>query len=287
MIKIKKVLVTDYISRTKIPCCDYAINPYIGCPHKCMYCYAEFMKQFTNHNEHWGDFLDVKVCQNPFNIKKLIGKSVIIGTVTDAYNRYEEEYQITRKLLESLIGVNTEISILTKSELVIRDIDLFKNMINIEITFSMNTLDDIFRKDTEPCTSKIIERIEALKILNKNGIKTSVFLSPMFPGITDFKLILKSLKDYCQSFWFENLKLYPHCASRILKYIHLKFPHLKNLYYDIYIAKNTDYWDYKQKEIVSFCQENSIDHMIYFYLYKTKKNTLTKNTEKPIQLSLY
>jgi DNA repair photolyase len=186
-----------------------------------------------------------------------------------------------------LTGVNTEISILTKSDLVIRDIDLFKKMVNIEIAFSINTLNDIFRKDTEPFVSKVAERIEALKILNKNGIKTHVFLSPMFPGITDFKLILNSLKDYCQSFWFENLKLYPHCTSRILKYIDVKFPYLKNLYYDIYIAKNADYWNYKKKEIVSFCQENKIEYMIYFYLYKTKENALTKNTQKPIQLSFY
>jgi DNA repair photolyase len=62
-------------------------------------------------------------------------------------------------------------------------------MINIEIPFSINTPDDIFRKDPESFTSKVTERIETLKILNKNGVKTSVFLLPMFPGITDFKLI--------------------------------------------------------------------------------------------------
>lgn len=182
MIKIKKVLTNNYISKTKIPDADYVINPYIGCPHKCIYCYAEFMKKFTNHTETWGggDFLDVKICPQLLNVKKLIGKRVVIGTVTDAYNKYEEKYRITRKILESLLYVNSEISILTKSNLVTRDVDLFKKMTKVEITFSMNTLDDNFRKDTEPFASSISERIEALKILVKNGIKTSIFLSPMF-----------------------------------------------------------------------------------------------------------
>ncbi|WP_373470419.1 hypothetical protein [Candidatus Endomicrobiellum cubanum] len=65
MIKIKKVLTTNYITNTKIPDSDYVINPYVGCPHKCLYCYAEFMKKFTNHNEPWGDFLDVKISSKP------------------------------------------------------------------------------------------------------------------------------------------------------------------------------------------------------------------------------
>jgi DNA repair photolyase len=288
MIKIKKVLTNNYISKTKIPDADYVINPYIGCPHKCIYCYAEFMKTFTNHTEPWGDFLDVKICSQPLNVKKLIGKRVVIGTVTDAYNKYEEKYHITRKILDSLLYVNSEISILTKSNLVTRDIDLFKKMTNVEITFSMNTLDDNFRKDMEPFAASINERIEALKILIKNGIKTSIFLSPMFPGITDFKAIIRTLKKYSQSFWFENLNLYPPCKNKILKYVDIKYPQLKDLYYDIYIAKNMSYWEWLEREIVRYCQEHAIKHSIFFYHSKIKKKSISKkHTQKSMQLGFY
>jgi hypothetical protein len=95
-------------------------------------------------------------------------------------------------------------------------------MKNIEITFPLNTLDDMFRKDMEPFASSVSERIEALKLLSKNGIKTSVFLSPIFPEITDFKTIIKTLKNYSKSFWFENLNLYPYCVNKILKYIDIQ-----------------------------------------------------------------
>jgi DNA repair photolyase len=278
--KNQKILTNDYISKTKIPDSGYVINPYVGCPHKCMYCYAEFMRRLTNHNEPWGDFLDVKINPKPLNVNRLIGKCVSIGTVTDAYNKYEAKYNITKKILESLVNVDTEISILTKSNLVIRDIDLFKKMKNTEITFSLNTLDDMFRKDMEPFASSVSERIETLKLLSKNGIKTSVFLSPMFPGITDFKPIIKTLKNYSKSFWFKNLDLYPHCVNKILKYIDIKYPKLKNLYYEIYKVKNMTYWENMEKEIVKFCKENKIEYTIYFYHNKIKKKNLPKKVLK-------
>ncbi|MDR2396113.1 MAG: radical SAM protein [Endomicrobium sp.] len=164
--------------------------------------------------------------------------------MTDAYNNL-----VTRKILESLVGIDTEIFILTKSNPVIRDIDLFKKMNNITITFSINTLDDTFRKHMEPFASSIDDRIKALKILNKNRIRTSVFLSPMFPEITNFKTIIKSLKNYSHEFWFENLNLYPYRITRILKYIDYKYSYLRDLYYEIYIAKDTSYWEQLEKEI--------------------------------------
>ncbi|MDR1418730.1 MAG: radical SAM protein [Endomicrobium sp.] len=110
----------------------------------------------------------------------------------------KNKYLITRKILESLVGIDTEITILTKSDLVIRDIDLFKKMKNITIAFSINTIDDTFRKHMEPFTSSIDKRIQALRILSKNKINTSVFYHHYFLEITDFKAIINSLKDYSQ-----------------------------------------------------------------------------------------
>lgn len=60
---IKEIKVNDYLTKSKLPASDYVINPYVGCPHGCKYCYASFMKRFTGHNEEWGDFLDIKICE--------------------------------------------------------------------------------------------------------------------------------------------------------------------------------------------------------------------------------
>ncbi len=95
--KINHITVNDYLTKSKLPESDYVINPYVGCPHACAYCYACFMKRFTNHNEDWGSFLDVKECEKPISLSRIKGKSVFLSSVTDCYNPYEEEFRITRK----------------------------------------------------------------------------------------------------------------------------------------------------------------------------------------------
>lgn len=98
----KIIQVNDYVTKSNLPASDFVINPYIGCPHGCKYCYACFMKRFTGHNEPWGTFIDIKQCAKQINKAKLSGKSVFLSSVTDCYNPFEEKYCITRKILEQL-----------------------------------------------------------------------------------------------------------------------------------------------------------------------------------------
>lgn len=98
----KEVSVKDLITKSNLPASDYVINPYVGCPHGCRYCYACFMKRFTKHNEKWGSFIDIKRCDKAISKKKLQCKSVFLSSVTDCYNPYEEKYGSTRKILEQL-----------------------------------------------------------------------------------------------------------------------------------------------------------------------------------------
>jgi DNA repair photolyase len=105
------------------------------------------------------------------------------------------------------VNTRTCIDILTKSDLVLRDIDLFKQIPNIQICFSLNTLDDTVREKLEPCASSVEKCVSAAKKLHEAGIRTAVFLSPMFPGITDFRAIIAECKSFTGTFWFENLYL--------------------------------------------------------------------------------
>ena len=111
---IKEINVKDYLTKSNLPSSDYVINPYIGCPHGCKYCYASFMKRFTGHTEDWGDFIDIKICNKPIDLKKIDNKNVFLSSVTDCYNKYEEEYRITRNILEQLVDSNCNLSISTK-----------------------------------------------------------------------------------------------------------------------------------------------------------------------------
>ena len=120
---VKDIHVKDVITKSNLPVCDYSVNPYIGCEHACKYCYACFMKHFTNHAEDWGDFIDVKYWQPIKNPQKYAGKELFIGSVTDPYQPVEEQYRRTRALLEELQGSGALLSIATKSDLILRDLD--------------------------------------------------------------------------------------------------------------------------------------------------------------------
>jgi DNA repair photolyase len=263
MIKVSEIEVKNLISKSKIPSIDFAINPYVGCPHKCIYCYAEFMGKF--HKERWGSFLDVKICTKAIDTKKFKNNTILLSSVTDAYNPFEIKYAITKQVLKQFITSQAKIEILTKSSLVTRDIKILKQIPNINVGFSINTTDDSIRKQIEPYASSVQKRIDALKILHNEGINTWVFISPIFPKITDFKNIVKTCHIYANSFGFANLNLKNSYHARILNYIHIHHQKLLPLYQEIYIRNNKDYWQQTAHEIHSYCQEIGIDYSIHFH----------------------
>ncbi len=267
---VKELRVNDYVTPSKLPASDFVINPYIGCPHACKYCYASFMKRFTNHPEAWGEFLDVKRCDKKISPKKLTGKKVFLSSVTDCYNKYEEKYQITREILKQLVEIDCELTISTKSMLILRDMDLLRKMKNVEVAISINTLDENFKKDMDKASS-IEERIETLKVLHENHIKTVLFMSPIFPGITDFKSIIQKTKDFVDVYWFENLNLRASYKTYIMEYIKDNYPNYTDLYNEIYIQKNSSYWEVLSMEIDKFCRRENISFINFFYHEKIRK----------------
>lgn len=260
----KEITVKDLVTKSNLPASDYVINPYVGCPHACKYCYACFMKRFTNHSEEWGSFIDIKLCDKPISKKKLQGKSVFLSSVTDCYNQYEEKYGITRKVLEQLIEIDCELTISTKSRLILRDIDLLKQHKNLKVSVSINTLDEKFRSDMDNASS-ISERLGTLQTLHANGIYSVLFMSPIFPEITDFKAIVNHSKGYVDEYWFENLNLRGNYKQTILNYINNSYPQFTELYNGIYKNGNMEYWNELAIEIERYCNEYSIKHINYFY----------------------
>ena len=165
---IREIDVQSVMTKSSLPVGGYSVNPYVGCPHACRYCYASFMKRFTGHTEAWGTFLDVKKWKPITNPHKYDGQRIVIGSVTDGYNPFEEFYGRTRLLLEQLRGTNAEIMICTKSDLVLRDLDLLKQFPKVTVSWSVNTLDENFRADMDHAVS-IERRLAAMKQVYEAG----------------------------------------------------------------------------------------------------------------------
>lgn len=257
---IRKTEVKSVMTKSNLPVSDYSVNPYTGCEHACKYCYASFMKRFTNHPEPWGEFVDVKYWPELKNTKKYAGKEAFFGSVTDCYQPCEAEYKRTRALLEQLQGSGISISIATKSDLVLRDLDLIRTFPNARVSFSINTLDEAFRKEMDRGVS-IERRLNAMKKFYEAGIQTTCFISPIFPGITDVKAIIDEAKDYCNLVWLENLNLRGDYKARILSWIHDIHPELDPLYHDIYTKGSRDYWSALDQELRTYAAENGMDYL--------------------------
>ena len=253
------------ITKSNIPSIDYVINPYTGCQHGCIYCYAEFMIRFTNHKgDKWGQFLDIKTFDfNKIKPQKYNGKKILLSSVTDPYIPLEKKYQNTRKILENLVGTSAEIIILTKSKLVVRDIDLFKKFENVRVGISISTLNENFARIIERAASKPTERLEAIKKISEAGIKTYIFISPFFPEITDFKAIIQETVGYSHNFSFENLNFRPHNIPRIMKIIKEYHPNLLPKYKEI--RKDQSYWDIIEDKIRGYCDKKKLNYKIEFH----------------------
>jgi len=206
--KIKEIQAKNILSKSKVY--DWTINPYVGCQHGCIYCYAKFMKRFSGHKEDWGEFVDVKINApellnqeiNPHTksfgvgVKKKKKGRVWVSGVCDPYQPVEKKYELTKKCLEILQRNNWPVTIQTKSPLVLRDLELLKKFQKIEVGFTITTGDEEIRKIFEPRTAPINERIETLDKLHQEGIKTYAMIAPLLPKAESLVTKLKGKVDY-------------------------------------------------------------------------------------------
>ncbi|HWQ72244.1 MAG TPA: radical SAM protein [Desulfitobacteriaceae bacterium] len=196
----REISAKSALSKTGIPGYEYCLNPYIGCVHGCIYCYASFICRFTAHREKWGKFLDVKANLPEVLAKQLTGRrkkiegKVLLGTVTDAYQPAEARYKITRSVLKLLAEYQLlEVHILTKSALVQRDFSLLRQMRACEVGLTITTMDRNVSKVFEPGASSPQLRLAAARQLLKSGIPVWVFIAPLLPGLADTEEALSSL----------------------------------------------------------------------------------------------
>lgn len=269
--KIQTVPAKSILTKSRLPASDYVVNPYIGCSHGCQYCYASFMKRFTGHTEDWGAFVDVKQCPGVRFPRRLAGKTVLLSSVTDPYQPLERRYEATRNLLQLLAHTSCNLEILTKSSLVTRDIALFRQIAHIRIGISLNTLDDSFRKAMEPGASPVARRLETLRLLHEEGFSTYLFLSPIFPALTDLEQIVDQVWPFVDEICFENLNLRGEQTRRVLSYIAAHHPDILPLYQTIYRDRCGDYWRTVEARLSVLELQYPVKFTNYFYHQKIKK----------------
>ncbi len=263
---IQEIESKSILSKTGIPVADYVINPYVGCSHGCIYCYARFMKRFTNHPEKWGEFLDVKTNSPELVPKKgrYNGKNIFLSSVTDPYLPLEKKYGITRKIIQNLIPLNPFLNILTKSNLVLRDLDLIKQFEVSEVGFSFSTFNEKIRKELEPGTQPIKKRLKALKEIHNEGIRNYLFISPIMPFITDWESMVNQTNEYVDYYLFENLNITGTVWSSVKQWLETKHQDLLSEYREIYFRDNS-YWELVENQITEYCIAEKLENRIYFH----------------------
>ena len=212
MVLIGETRCKSALTRSGIDGVDYAINPYIGCAHGCVYCYAMFMTRWYHKGEKWGSFVDVKIGITDIltqEIKKKHRGIVLLSSVTDPYQPIERKTKLTRELLNILSDHDFQVEILTKSSLVTRDIDVIARIDMCEVGLTITMWDEDARRVFEPHASTISERLDALKSLKDNGIDTYAFLGPLLPFFSEknFEILINSIADNVNRVLVDRLNL--------------------------------------------------------------------------------
>jgi DNA repair photolyase len=208
------------------------------------------MKRYTGHREEWGKFVDAKInAPSLLQVeieKKRAGRVWISGTC-DPYQPLEKKYELTRKCLEILSKHSWPVTVQTKSPLVNRDIELLKEISNVEVGFTIPTADENIRRIFEPNAPRINERIETLEKLHSAGIKTFAMIAPLLPKAEDLIRELRGKVDYA---------LIDKMNYHYVDWVYRKFK--------LEYAMTSDFFDSKKKELANALEKERIPHQLIF-----------------------
>jgi DNA repair photolyase len=212
------------LSKSGISGVDYAVNPYTGCSHNCVYCYASFMKRFSGHLEPWGTFVDAKVNAPELlraQLRRAPAGKLMMSSVTDCYQPLEKKHELTRRCIEALLfRPDMELSILTKSSLVTRDIDLLKAVPQCSVGFTITSASDKVSRILEPGATPASARFAALQTLRESGMDVWAFFGPVVPYFADSDEAIEEVFRCLENIGLKRVhvdrtNLYPAVKSRL------------------------------------------------------------------------
>lgn len=250
---VREIQSKSVINRVQGMPFKWSINPYRGCRHACVYCYARPTHEYLGLGvgEEFQEVIFAKV-NAPELVRWELGKrswhgeEVVIGTATDPYQQAESRYRITRGILAAFGDFRNPVSITTKSPMVLRDLDILEDLAqhtDVTVHFTITTVDEVLWRQIEPTTAKPKKRLEAMRTLREHGIRSGVFLSPVLPGLTDdlahLEAVVAAAAEHGAQFVFsQSLRLGPGISEYYLPFIEREYPHLAPRYEALY-ARNS------------------------------------------------
>jgi DNA repair photolyase len=231
----------------------WSLNPYMGCVHRCTFCYVRAFEQRADRpsDDRYGTSIRVKV-----NIAEVLrrelarpsgrNEGVAIGAATDPYQPAEGRYRLTRACLEALRDASTPFSIITRGPLIVRDVDLLveaSRRAPVSVTFSVPTVDDDVWRTTEPGTAPPRQRLRALTTLVEAGVRASVGMAPLLPGLSDHPSQLERVVDAARKagacgVWANLLYLRPGTREHFLTCLARDWPELLPEYERLYAGRS-------------------------------------------------
>jgi DNA repair photolyase len=228
---------------------EWSLNPYMGCVHRCTFCYVRAFEQRADRpsGHRYGASIRVKV-----NIAELLraelarrswrGGGIVIGAATDPYQPAEGRYKLTRACLEALRDASNSFSIITRGPMIVRDLDVLaeaSRRAEVSVTFSVPTLDDDVWRTTEPGTAPPRQRLRALKTLVDAGVRAAVGMAPLLPGLSDHRESLERVVAAAREagacgVWANLLNLRPGTREHFLECLARDWPELLADYERLY-----------------------------------------------------
>jgi DNA repair photolyase len=258
-IRILELKTNHALSKSGLPELDYALNPYLGCLHACIYCFAIDFTSEREARENWGSVVAVKTNLLETLRKEIIGKRrgiVGVSTITDPYQAIEGKYRLTRESIRMLTENGFRVSVQTKSPLVTRDKDIFANHRKIvDVGMTVTSLDPKMWTLIEPGSPPPISRVRALKILGSENISTWIFLGPVMKGLNDSR---KSLEEVISAaaesgsrIIFDRFEMY-NGASRLIQKAGLDLNPLSDA------SSMSLWWESTRHTIESLCESGGV-----------------------------
>jgi DNA repair photolyase len=230
----------------------WSLNPYMGCVHRCTFCYVRAFEQRADRpsDDRYGTSIRVKVNVAEVLARELArpswrGEGVVVGAATDPYQPAEGRYKLTRACLETFAEASNPFSIITRGPMIVRDLDVLveaARRADVSVTFSIPTLDEEVWHKTEPSTAHPRQRLRALQQLVEAGIKASVGMAPILPGISDRpdqlrEVVRASREAGATGVWANLLFLRPGTREHFLEHLAEDWPELLPIYGELYAGR--------------------------------------------------
>ncbi len=216
---------------------DYSLNCYTGCTHSCVYCYARYMQRFHPHTEAWGEFVDIKVNAVETltrQLRRAEPGAVFVSSACDGWQPVEAERRLTRRCCELLLDRGFRVNILTKSDLVLRDFDVFAGR-RVRIGTTVTTFDDGWQGLWEPHAAPVSQRFCVIEEARRAGLSTSIMFGPLLPHLSDDDASIEAMLGRAadlgiDAIWIDALNARPRVWPAVAELLRRRFPELREPY---------------------------------------------------------